>query len=805
MVKRIMISGIKRKTTAIESTQRYFQTINLLINHLKRKADKEKIFELIKEKEFTLTDLLIATASIHIYHNLGLRVKDTLELSQISVDSTRKIELVEKKIFFDEIKLLLKDSLRLECNLLEKLIDFENNIIDFQINERDENIQDFEKEKNIKEIENQIEKVLLDIIINYPPFYFYDIVGDLLGITTQTKMEILEEASSFKEISVDIEKKLEHEEKEDKFIELTTLMRIINKIHKEFEFKSYKELQTQSMPVRMLKRRILAYNLNKFPISIFGLKNYKEANNFKKELIKKIELFLNQEINYDSFEEEMLNFLKNKLYDKLKSSPNDFIYFLESLNESEFNEIIFLLNKYGVYNILQLIGTDENLLNQVKKLMIRYNIDKYDIINLNDPEKNLIIKAKIELMNLDPLILNDVRKLLEKIDDKGLFSYLIDYNNKEIEQVWELIKDKLNFKYQDLKDFIIKKRIIDKIFLQDLGLNNYSQILLILNFNEIIENLAKQIFFFIFSKILRQLSRIIESYQRITNDKTLILLALKKINTIESDEWVKVKLEELIIKRLIKRQSELVIIFNSLNNPFLVNGFILARLKDSDLTEGINELKTEESPIYDGIAPLSLKSDIISPISYCIAYDIIKRFEFFEELRKLKIEQISDQKEKEKEELKKELRAQQEKSTLNWIERRITSSLMRINSPGINPNQLYWQEKDTKIAADNLKLHSELKGNPLENFSEYFIFAINKIKSLVENIKLPTDEKIKEMIYTIISKVLEKRLGPNPPYEQIESMLEGERFEIAKQIAIKIGKLLDKALYIKFKNKKRNG
>ena len=130
---------------------------------------------------------------------------------------------------------------------------------------------------------------------------------------------------------------------------------------------------------------------------------------------------------------------------------------------------------------------------------------------------------------------------------------------------------------------------------------------------------------------------------------------------------------------------------------------------------------------------------------------------------------------------------------------------MRINSPGINPNQFYWQEKDTKITTDNAKLNSELKKDTIESFSEYFIFSIDKIKSLAPEMKLPDAEKLQNIVKVITEKLLEKRLGKNPSQDDINKMIEGERFEIAKQIATRIGKILDKALYTKFKSKRRNG
>lgn len=799
-----MISGIKRKKTAIESTFRFFQTVDLIISHIKRDADKQKILELTSQ-ETTLGGFLIATAAIHIYHNLGIRVKDAPELNKMSIDSTKNLELKEKRIIEEEVTLLLKDSFKLEIDILYKIINLEDKFISLLIGERMTKLQEVKKNKIIHEIEDQIEQELLEIIRNYPQFYFYDFIGDLIGLTNEIKKEILEKSSAFKELSVEIEKKIGQEEKEDKFIELSTLNRLINKLQKDFEFKSYKELQIQAMPVRGIKRKIFDFDFERFPISIPGLKIYQIANNLKKELIKKIENALNEKINYDQFEKETFYFLRTELIKQLKTNPNDFVYFLQSLNDCNFNEIIYSLNKYGVYNISDLLNLDNELAAKVKKNMIRYNIKKFDLMSLNVPNKNLIFIVKKAICELNFTILN---KIIKRNDDKFEFDLLklLNQDDNRFQELWKLINEKTGYSLKDIRDFIQKKKIIDEIFINKLQLKGYSQILLLLNFEDIIRNLVKDIFFYIISKILRQLSRIIELYLKVSNDKTLALVALKKMYGLtDSEEWVWIKLEELLIKRLTKRQKELVIVFNAMNQPFLVNGFILARLMDASLKEGMLKLKNETSPIYEDISPLKLKLDMISPISYCIAYDLIKRFETFEELRKFNIERVIESKKKEKEHIKKELRKRQKDSTLNWIERRITSSLMRINSPGINPTHLYWQDKDTKITTDNIKLHSESKGDSLEIFSQYFHFAIEKIRFFMPNLKLPNYEKIMLIMRTMIEDLLQQRLHHMPNPEEIRNMIDGERFEIARQIAIKIGQILDKALYSKFKNKQRYG
>ena len=797
-----MIKGVKRKTTAIESTFRYFQTIDLILSHFKREADKEKIFELV-EKKTTLKDLLVATAAVHIYHNLGIRVGEFLEIDKGTVEYSINLEINEKKTIYKEVKLLLKDSFESEINILYKLIDLEDKFLELLIEVRKKDILESEKENLIKNIDKDIEKELLEIVLHYPPFNFYDLIGDLIGLTNEMKLRILNEGAKFKDISIDIEQKLEREDKEDKYIEFSTLTRIMTQIQEDFEFKSYQELKMQAMPVRMIKKRIIEHDLNRFPISIPGLRAFKNANKLKRTLIRIIENALDTDIDYEKFEQKVFSFLKKELIIQFKANPNDFIYFLQNINEESFNEIIYALNKYGIYNILQIINVDEDLVAEIEENMIRYNIQKFDIMQLNDQKKNIVNISKKALIEINNSSKRELRNNQENLN--LTLNDLLKRERDEFEELWDLIEKNTNYTYKELKDFEKKKEIVDNIFLKNLNLVNYSQILFLLDFKDILNNIVKDIFFYILSKILRQLSRIIESYLKISNEKALYLLALRKMyKTTKSDEWVWIKLEELLIKRLKKRQRELVLLLNAENRPFLINGFIFARLTDTSLEKAMNLFKNETSPIYKNIKDLKLKKDLISPISYCIGYDLIKRFESFEELRKQKVIEVIKAKENEEKHLKKKIREKQETSTLNWIERRITSSLMRINSPGINPNQLYWQEKDTKTATDNIKLHSELDGEPLELITEYFLFSIDKIKSLTPDIKLPNPEMVKTVVKNIIEQTLEKRLKNILDTNDQIKLYDGERYEIAKQIANKIGKFLDKALYLKFKSKHKN-
>ena len=211
----------------------------------------------------------------------------------------------------------------------------------------------------------------------------------------------------------------------------------------------------------------------------------------------------------------------------------------------------------------------------------------------------------------------------------------------------------------------------------------------------------------------------------------------------------------------------------------------------------------DPSPFYENVLSLSLDPELISPISYCVAYDLIKRFEKFEFSRKQEIQESIKSKEEQKEKKVRDLRERQKDSTLNWIERRITSTFININKPNFNPTDLYWQDKDLKSATDSIKLHSELEGNIVERFNEFFQFTVEKIKSFTPEMPFPDERTMKDIINTFINKLLRSRLKRNPNSEEIKNMFEGERYKISEEISKEIGKIFDKILYMKFKSSRK--
>jgi hypothetical protein len=128
---------------------------------------------------------------------------------------------------------------------------------------------------------------------------------------------------------------------------------------------------------------------------------------------------------------------------------------------------------------------------------------------------------------------------------------------------------------------------------------------------------------------------------------------------------------------------------------------------------------------------------------------------------------------------------------------------MRISSKGINPTTLYWNnKKDTSTCSDNIKLHSEILGDNtvVERFTDFYFFAVSRMKELWPQMKTPDYEKLKSEVYEICAQEMIVRIGLKPTEEIIdEKIIDGDRWNIANKISSLIGKRLDKILYKKFK------
>ncbi|MHA1721249.1 MAG: hypothetical protein ACTSWX_08675 [Promethearchaeota archaeon] len=810
----VEIVAIRRRKIAEEGIQRFFQSIYQILTHFKRQADREKLYQLISEKN-TLTNLIIASTTIHIYHFLGIRTKSDEEMVS-KVSNIKAFQNAEKKEIFSELLELVGNSINYELDFFKLSIEYEEYILKSMISGKDLD------EKFTIKLSEQIEEHIIESLNKYPISYWIDHIGELTGYSDIVKNEILRETAELKAIGTDLEKNLIEDGHKDQYLELTTFSELIKKIKKDFEFSSIRDLKLETFPIKLMINQILKYVLNIYPISIRAMKQYLKATELKKIIYSELLKANSKSINYVNMEEKIIEEITKEIKKEALTDANDFVYFMQNLLELNFEETYTILSRLGISNV--------PLFCHVQK----YNLESF----FKDIKLNQLSKMAFMKLGKKENEMKKVENKLNELKNQGRFKSelsgqeIVLHSDVEGMKMVELACELSEVDFEYYKQLCKKKQIITDIIQKKYPLKGpYSCYSMVYELPEIYQNLSHHIYYKYIEKVCRHIARVLETYIKIKEDKGLYLLGLRRIFTsTEEEEWVVVNIEELIIQRIIERQQELSIIFNAETDAFLVNSFILARLLDCNLKTAQNMLKNEPSSIYKNVKELTLPKEMISPKSYIIAYDILNRFKENQEMIQIKKEQIFENKKEKQIQYEKDVKKARTLTTLNWIDKKITSSLISVSAISNNPTNLYWNEKDQKITSENLKLHSELKdikicsvcgkslvnspcnehpgkekkANSIDLFASFYSFALKRIKLHWNKIKIPEYDMIYNEVVNWVNEETKSRLRSNISQEENINLLEGERLGIANKIASSIGVYLDKAIYKKFKFTMKN-
>jgi hypothetical protein len=808
-------SAIKKTKITVEGTQRFFQTTELLASYLKLEQRKIIVYSLSTRKN-TLTNLLAASGAAYCYHNLGIRTK-TEEQMVSKVTSIEAFETTQKREIYSEIKNLIGNSIKHEISLSLLELDYEKQIITAMLED-----PSIKKERFIQNLIDQLEEHLIKSLNQFPTVHWLDHVGELTGYTPIVKSIIIEESSKLKAIGLDLEIDLVQERKHDKYMELSSFNMLYQKMQKDFEFSSAMNLRLETFPIKKILNRIIAYRLNLYPISKIGLKFFLEATHHKRWIYNKLLEADENPSDYGQLETDIKGKIVTDLMKIAKFGPNELVYYLQNLLGLNFDEVFPVLIRFGISNVPLFCDILDLDLESFKSDTKLHRLSKM-IFKRIDSKKGILFIVQQSLNQLKIKSLSKSEKSVEQIlhhqDEQDLIILKKACKSANVDF------DRLNLVFQ-------QKQIINFYFSKKYPLNGpISCYSLIFDITEILENLSKTIFFTFFRKISQQIARVLESYVKLNEDKGLYLLGLKRIlDSSNQEEWVKIKIEELIIQRLMKRQEELAMIFNAENNAFLVNSFVYARLFDCNLISADNILQNDPSILYGDDVELCLPKDMISPVSYVIAYDILHRLKEDRELRIIEIELFTETDEETISNNIITIAEHQQKNTLNFIEKKITSTLISVSAVSNNPTHLYWNKKDEQTVIDNIIIHSKLESqkiclhcgfdttttpcpehpdnsklaNLVDLFVQYYSFALNCMKQQWSKIKIPIHDALYTQIHLWVHNIMNQRLSREVTPSDYDEIIDGERREVAREIAKAIGKKLDKTIYKKFKANLKN-
>ncbi len=804
------IKAIITSSTAEESSEKYFQTINLLLTRFKRSQNRKEIYKLTTTQN-TLSNFLVGACAIQCYHYVGIRTKSKeVMISRETNENIQEVE--EKQELYEEISLLFKDSLAKEIDLLSKFLSYEQKII-----ENLKNIAGLQEFSLNETLRNELEDFLYESFQIYADVFWLDDIGEWIGFKKMAKKAILKSSAGIKPTSVDLEKRLVNESTDDKYMELSTIKLIHNRIKNDFKFKSLREFHHDRKPIKKITDLILDYQMTRYPISEERLTQFLEATKIKIVFFEKLKQANSEQIHFEQLESRLKTWLVQQIKEKALANPSNFDYFLQNLLDMNQNELHMYLKEFGFENINQFSEIQGFETSKFLHDVHMNQLSQIDFLKIEEHDQKLATVQKF----IDQIYSNNNLK-----DSKTLAEILVTNDELELEilhQACDLAKLNLNL----IKEIYMKRVIISSTIQPKYPisghLSNYS---LLYDIDQINTKIGNQIYFTLFAKICVQIARIYESFMKVKDDKGIILLGLKRIfDSTQEEDWIRVKIEELIIQRLLNRQEEIAFVLDAQNQSFFVNSFIYARLFDTTLNRALKIFKEEPAQFYADVASIRLPAEKLSPVSYIFAYEILERFK----LSRLKIrkdrEQLNEDLEESEKEKKKNIKSQQQLSTLNWIERKITTSLVSISAVTVNPTSFYWSEKDSKMGLEGLLIHARLgsrqicdecgedtttspcekhpshnlDATPLDLTAQFYSFTLNRIQYLWPKIKIPTFRELRDEIRGYMQEEMEGRLKTKITREISKEILDGELRDVGFKIVNRIGKYLDKAIYKKFK------
>lgn len=810
------IKAVKKSSLAEESTQKYFQTINLILTRFKRLGNRQEIFKLTGNKN-NLSNLLVGACTIQCFHYLGVRT-ETQEV-MISRETNQNIqENQEKEELYQEILVLFKDSLEKELDLLLGFLKHEMKIIESLYSQV--GVQEYFLDP---ELTKELEDFIYESYQLYPDVFWLDYIGEWLGYKTIAKSTILKSSAGIKSTSIDLERELVNESVNDKYIELSTIKLIFNKVLNDYNLKSLRNFHFDKKPIENITQNIHNYQLSRLPKAKEALKQHLAANNFKIAFFEKLQKANKEDINFIDFQNTLKEWIIQQIREKAVSNITHFNIFLQNILDLSKSELLGVMSDLGIDNVNQYGAIQSVNTNQFLNDAALNQLTNIDFLKFEENTKNL---EKVQNFVNQIYTSNNLK------DTKPISKILKIGDETELEilhQACDLAKLDINI----IKQIYMKNLIISSIIQPKYPIGgNLSNYALLFNIDKINDTLANQIFFNLFAKVCVQIARIYENFVKIKQDKGIILLGLKRIfDSKQEEDWIRVKIEELIIQRLMARQKEVSFIFDVLNDSFFVNSFIYARLFDTTLSKAQKIFENEPAYFYKEVADIPLKKENLSPVSYIFAYEILERFKQFRITIRNQREEKKVERDKREQDKKNKISQEQQLNTLNWIEKRITGALISISAISVNPTSVYWSEKDSKMAVESLITHTNLgsrkicvecgtdattnpclthptasiDATPLDLATQFYHFALTRIQEQWKKLTIPSFQDLFLEIRDLMTSETQNRLNAPMTRERSHEILDGEMREVASQVVERIGKQLDKVIYKKFKaNLKKN-
>lgn len=798
-----MVSGVRRSGVTAESAKN-FTTPDLLILKFRREKDFEKIHELVGNESDFLTYILAACA-VHLYHHMDVKTLEMRDEGLLSYEAEEKFEKQQKEALLEELKTIIGTNIVQELELFEKKCQLTEKLISSTLELRP--VKDPLKRDEIEQQRTKaLHQFMLSLIRKYPDYFFFDVLGELFGISSETRIKMINRAAELRPTQMIIEDELMREY-EEQFIELGTFKYMRQFFTEKWELKGHiRQLESHGVVFRRIQMELMKKMLDSLPFGENGLIASMDAIKLKLLIINEFKTHLSEPRKFADLQEMISILVLDEISRQALKGPQQFLDFCSKLLDLSFDDLMEFFRKVRITNIPAFCQTLVVPAPLIKQKLNQLNIHDLELSRLSD--RGSLSQARQKFEESKSYYSSELVSM--NFEDFLTFSK----RSTNLEKFAEQIQRHAKVSLPELRDLLEKEKKIKQEILEPYQISNIENISMVISSLPILQDLEKEIFYHMLKSILIHVSRLIEQYEKLRKDKQTFLLALKKIPELdESENWIQVKLEDLIIKKIMARQNEFQDLFR-FNDAHLINGFLWARLSNTSFKNASDILTQTPSPIYYGLKNIALEYTNIPPVSFASAYDLAMR------LRDSLIKKEAKAVEKEVPKVKPSIEVVEDVETFSWIEKRIKTALMSVKKT--SPTDLYWTDDDSKRFGKNLLIHVQVKGsrpicpkcgsmemNHCSKHPDVSLISPDNVQLMTtfynfarEKITSTTFEEDQQTVKQFASDVLNERLGHPPKPEEFEKLLEGEIQLIGEKLSENLSQKFNKALYKTYRKAK---
>ncbi|MHA2374765.1 MAG: hypothetical protein ACXAB9_01280 [Candidatus Thorarchaeota archaeon] len=612
-----------------------------LVTHMRSTRDRQLLQDALQDKR-PLEDLFSFFAAFYLYHYQGVRLLHIDAADELRIEEQEEMIHKERQLLEVEVRQLLGEKQREEVDVARLVSEF---VVTLTSELRNMNLAEPEAiEKTIGVLKKYSQMIPRD----YSPNQQIDFITEITGWDSIWRDEAYRKASGLKEASLSLRDEMLREHDEE-VVETSVLKQGILSVTGSTRFLTELPL-TDETPDS---------NWNKYAEAVISnlggdsasLKAAADAHNLRLSVLEVLEGDFDTPTSLGEYESRLGQVLGEGLAKVIEENPNSTFLLLGHFLKMDPTEIQASLRTKGIRTPQELskglLASDEGREAQAEGIQVTKEeleevtrslrtLEKLEH-NLEKPVKGLLRSKGLRSSELEKISLSLLTKDRSKL--VGIETHVIE----ELEKKMRVPQP------EEVARLLGVRKQVQEGSLSSMGVSSLSDVSTQLIHGETVAGVRLDLVWHLTISFLKNLTRVVETYIRSKQDLLRSKALLKSIYE-DTESELRFLREEILIDLLSSRLDEFKMAHPEYQAQEVCSWFH-ARLSNQDFDLAKSQLAATPSPVFEGIADVTLKLDNLTFDNYAIAYDLMHRFLQRERGEKLAKEELAVDVEREKQRL----------------------------------------------------------------------------------------------------------------------------------------------------------